>query len=338
MRPAPDPTRIVEQASAFFESCVLFAASDLGIFGALARLGSADHAAVAEMLGLDERGARLLLDACVAVRLLSKQDGLYSNTTESAAFLVPGGPGDMSNVIRYNRDVYAAWGRLADLGRHGGPVEPPQLHLGDDPARTRTFVLSLHHRALAMGRVVLPHLDLAGRKKLLDVGGGPGTFSVLIAQANPAIQCTVLDLPPVVEIAQELITKQGMSERVGTMPGDYHTTPFPSGLDIINFFGMLHQEPEDSIRDLLLRAHEVLEPGGVVYVLDMMTDETYTSPKFSALFAVNMALTTNHGWVFSDQQLKGWMQEAGLVDFQVSPLPPPMPHWLAMARKPHSQG
>ena len=97
-------------------------------------------------------------------------------------FLVPGAPGDLSGAIRYNRDVYTAWGRLAEMVRTGRPVERPEVHLGEDGERTRTFVLSMHGRALGIGRSVVPQLKLAGRKKLFDVGGGPGTYSVLIAQ------------------------------------------------------------------------------------------------------------------------------------------------------------
>ena len=75
------------------------------------------------------------------------------------------------------------------------------------------------------------------------------------------------------------------------------------------------------------------KPGGCVYVLDLMTDPTHTQPKFSALFAVNMALTTQNGWVFSDEEVQSWLTEAGFRDFSCRPLPPPMPHWLATARK-----
>ena len=192
----------------------------------------------------------------------------------------------------------------------------------------------MHGRALGMGRAVVPRLDLKGCATLLDVGGGPGTYAVLITNANPSLRATVLDLPAVAAIATELIAAQGASDRVGVLPGDYHTTPFPHSLDAINFFGMLHQESGDSIRDLFRRAFEALRPGGIVHVLDMMTDASHTSPAFSALFAVNMALTTANGWVFSDAELRGWLEEAGFIDFRVDALPAPMPHWLASARKP----
>lgn len=328
------PDRIIGMASAFYDSCVLFVASDLGVFAKLAELGSADAESLASALGLDPRGARLLLDACVAVELLNKQGDAYSNTPESALFLVPGSPGDLSAAIRYNRDVYPAWGKLDTFVKKGTPVERPEFHLGEDAERTRTFVLSMHYRALAIGRSVLAELDLDGRRTLLDVGGGPGTYSVLISQKYPDIRCTVLDLSEVAKVADGLIAQQGAAERVKTLPGDYRTLAFPPGNDAINFFGMMHQESPDSIRALLKKAYDALNPGGVVHVMDLMTDATHTRPKFSALFAVNMALTTENGWVFADSELEGWMREAGFTDFRVRPLPPPMPHSFASARKP----
>jgi ubiquinone/menaquinone biosynthesis C-methylase UbiE len=328
------PTRIVDMASAFYDSCVLFSASDLGIFDSLQRSEGASSEAIAADCGLDPRGARLLLDACVALELLSKTDECYSNTPEASTFLTSNSPAYLGGAIRYNRDVYPAWGKLSELARSGTPVEKPELHLGDDPERTRTFVLSMHGRAMGIGRAVVPQLPLSDCRKLLDVGGGPGTYSVLMAQTNPELHCTVMDLPGVVAVADELIAQQQMQDRVTTVPGDYRTTPFPEGQDAIAFFGMLHQESPESIQALFAKAYEALRPGGRVFVLDMMTDATHTQPTFSALFAVNMALTTENGWVFSDTELQAWLTEAGFNNFQCNPLPPPMPHWLAIATKP----
>jgi cyclopropane fatty-acyl-phospholipid synthase-like methyltransferase len=239
----------------------------------------------------------------------------------------------LSGAIRYNRDVYGAWGKLKEMVRTGKPVERPEIHLGEDLERTRTFVLAMHGRALGIGQAVVPLLDLSGRKRLLDIGGGPGTYSTLIARAFPRIECTVLDLPEVVRVADDLILQAGAQDRVKTLSGDYHQEPFPSDQDAVIFFGVLHQESPEDIRALLLRANQALSQGGVLYVLDMMTDASHTQPKFSALFGLNMALTTPYGWVFSEDELKGWILEAGFTEFLCRPLPPPMPHWLASAKK-----
>jgi SAM-dependent methyltransferase len=327
------PDRIMGMASAFYDSCILFAASDLGVFAKLAELGTADAGTLAAALAMDQRGVRLLLDACVAVELLEKQGDIYSNTPESSVFLVPGSPGDLSGAIRYNRDVYPAWGRLPQFVKSGKPVESPESHLGRDPERTRVFVMSMHYRALAIGRAVIGELDLGGRRMILDVGGGSGAYAMLIARKYPEAVCTVLDLPEVVAVAEGLIRQEGLPARVRTLPGDYRTTPFPQGNDAVNFFGVLHQESPESIVSLFRKAYESLNPGGVVNIMDMMTDHTHTRPRFSALFGVNMALTTENGWVFSDRELQGWLEEAGFTDCRVKPLPPPMPHSFAAARK-----
>ena len=86
-------------------------------------------------------------------------------------------------------------------------------------------------------------------------------------------------------------------------------------------------------KTIRLKIHAALKPGGRLFVLDMMTDASHASPAFSALFAVNMALTTTNGWVFSDAELKALMAEAGFEPGETRPVPPPMPHWLVSAVK-----
>jgi ubiquinone/menaquinone biosynthesis C-methylase UbiE len=321
-------------ASLFQDSAVLFAASDLGIFGALAKLNAATAPEVADHLGLDGRAATLILNACVAVGLLEKESDRFRNTAESALFLVPGSKADLSTALIYMRDVYPSWGRLATFGKTGEPVESPQLHLGDDEARTRNFVFSMHGKALATAQAVLAQLSLGGCKQLLDIGGGPGTYSVQLSRVYPDLHATVLDLPAVIQIAEKLIEQQGAADRVKTLAGNYHTTPFPEGNDAVLLFGMLHQESAENIQALLHKAYAAMVPGGLLYVMDMMTDPTHTAPKFSALFAVNMALTAQSGWVFSSAELTTWMEIAGFAEVAVNPLPPPIPHWLVSARKP----
>lgn len=328
-------SEIVDLASAFYGSAVLFAALDLGVFKVLADLGgSADLSALAEETGTSPRGLRLLLDACVAEGLLGKQEETYFNTEAGKRALVPGGPADLSRAIRYNQDVYPAWGRLAALARTGLPVEPPQLHLGDDPARTRRFALSMRGRALAIGRGVVPMLDLSGCTRLLDLAGGPGTYAELIVRANPGLSCVTVDVPAVSAVARECVAEAGLADRIECRAGDYHVDEYEAeAYDAVTIFGALHQESPGQIRDILARAGRALRPGGRIFILDMMTDRTHAAPAFSALFAVNMALTTENGWVFSDEELKTWLAEAGFEPGEAHPVPPPMPHWILSAVK-----
>jgi ubiquinone/menaquinone biosynthesis C-methylase UbiE len=328
----PTPHHILDLASAYWSSCALLTAAEMKIF---TRLHDQPRSAgaLADDVGLDRRATRLLLDALVATQLLRQVDGVYHNTADADAFLVEGQPGDLSRALKYNRDVYPAWGRLRQLVETGTPVEKPSLHLGDDAQRTERFVRSMDARARAIGRAVVPMIDLDQATQLLDVGGGPGTYASLIAERKADLHCTVIDLPGIVAVAETLVAGSSVADQITFQPGDYHTATFPDGQDIVLFFGMLHQESPESICDLLARAHTALKPGGQVYIMDMMTDETRAEPAFSALFAVNMALTTEDGWVFSDADLIGWLAGAGFTQPTCQPLPSPMPHWLVSAKK-----
>ena len=329
-------SEIVDLASAFYGSATLFAALDLGVFQAIAEAGGQTALEpLAKKLDASPRGLRLLLDACVAVGILAKDGDVYSNTEAGRIALVPGGPADLSKAIRYNQDVYPAWGRLAQLARTGAPVEPPQLHLGDDPERTRRFALSMRGRALAIGRGVVPMIGLgAPQGRLLDLAGGPGTYAELLMKANPGWSCVTVDVPAVSAVARECVAQAGLADRIECRAGDYHTDDYePAAYDAVTIFGALHQESPGQIRGILSRAVCALRPGGRIFVLDMMTDSTHTAPAFSALFAVNMALTTENGWVFSDEELKGWLAEAGFSPGDTLHAPPPMPHWLVSATR-----
>ena len=314
---------IVDLASAYYGSAVLFAAIDCDVF---ARVEKGEFAADVP------RGMRLLLDACVAEELLEKRDGKYFNTQAAKAALIPGSPADLTKAIRYNRDVYPAWGRLAELAKTGKPVERPEIHLGEDAARTKAFAASMFGRAMGIGKGIVPMLDIPAGARILDLAGGPGAYAILMCQANPGATCVTVDLKAISAEAAGYVAKFGLSDRIECRAGDYHSDEYKAeSYDVVTIFGALHQESPEQIVDILRRARRALKKDGRLFVLDMMTDATHTVPKFSALFAVNMALTTENGWVFSDEELKGWMREAGFEPKETRHVPPPMPHWLVEA-------
>jgi len=314
---------IVDLASAYYGSAVLFAAIDCDVF---ARVEKGEFAADVP------RGMRLLLDACVAEELLEKRDGKYFNTQAAKAALIPGSPADLTKAIRYNRDVYPAWGRLAELAKTGKPVERPEIHLGEDAARTKAFAASMFGRAMGIGKGIVPMLGIPAGARILDLAGGPGAYAILMCQANPGATCVTVDLKAISAEAAGYVAKFGLSDRIECRAGDYHSDEYEAeSYDVVTIFGALHQESPAQIVDILRRARRALKKGGRLFVLDMMTDATHTAPKFSALFAVNMALTTENGWVFSDEELKGWMREAGFEPKETRQVPPPMPHWLVEA-------
>ena len=217
--------------------------------------------------------------------------------------------------------------------RTGNPARIEEMHLGLDSDRTRVFVESMHSKGLAMGPPIIEKLDLAGRERLLDVAGCAGTFSYLAMQKNPSLLCTVFDLPGIVQEGKRVISDYDTKGSIRFIEGDYHVDSFPHGQDVILLFGMLHQETEEMCKKLIGKAFDSLNSGGKVAILDMMLNKDKITPEFSTLFAVNMALTHKTGWVFSVDELKGWLRSKTFKNIQEKELTDFMPYNLLTAEK-----
>ncbi|MDX1500442.1 MAG: methyltransferase [Woeseiaceae bacterium] len=328
-----DPGRIMALATGYWASQALLTANRLGVFAALADKG-ATAAELAASLALDERGARLLLDACTALGLLEKDGGgRYCNSDASATFLTPDSPASLANAIRYSDDLYATWGELEKAVRTGAPPMPPEAYLGGDPDRTRHFVYGMHDRALGIGRALTGLVDLDGRRRLLDVGGGPGTYSALLTARFDGLAADVLELEGVAAIAREILESMGAGERVTMRTGDYHATEFGSGYDVVLMSGMFHRESEASCRALIAKAHACLDAGGLLVVSDVFADAGGAGPEFATLFGLNMLLTAPDGGVHADADVADWLTEAGFHAVERTPFPPPMPHRVVSGSK-----
>jgi SAM-dependent methyltransferase len=288
---------------------------------------------VAASLNLDARSTALMLRACAGLGFLGQADDKFHNLPVAAVFLVSSSPAYMGNVIRYSDQLYATWGKLEDALRSGQPALPAATYLGDDPAHTRAFVVAMHERALGIARALVPLLDLSGRHSMLDVGGGPGTYSVMLTERFPGLKAEVLELPGVAAVARELVAAADAADRVSLRDGDYHSADFGSGKDVVLMSGMFHRETAATCQGLIRRAADCLDRGGLLIVSDVFTDAGGTQPAFAALFGLNMMLTAADGGVHADADVQGWMAEAGFTDLRTNALPPPMPHRVVMGVK-----
>jgi len=329
----PDPSSIIRLSTAYWDSQTLLTASRLRLFDVLAD-GPLSADAVAAALKLDPRGTALFLRACVALGFLAEHSGRFENSPVAAMYLVSRSPAYMGNVIRYSDQLYPTWGNLEEALRCAKPALPAETYLGNDPARTRGFVQAMHERALGIARALVPMLDLTGRRTMLDVGGGPGTYSVLLTERFPGLRSEVIELPGVAAVARELVAAAGAGERVVVRDGDYHNADFGSGKDVVLMSGMFHRENERACRDLIARAAACLNPGGLLVVSDVFTDQGGCQPTFAAMFGLNMMLTAQDGGVHADSDVMHWMAEKGLRELRCEPLPPPMPHRVVVGVKP----
>jgi ubiquinone/menaquinone biosynthesis C-methylase UbiE len=321
-------------ALAYRSSMVLFAAAELDVFTALAN-GHDNLAALARECHAQSEPLRLVLDACVAEGILTFEGGRYFNTPATDAFLVRGRRSYSRNGLKYVEDLYPAWGQLAEMVRTGTPPIEPESMLGGSAEKTRAFILAMHERARGPSAALPRGADFSGRRQLLDVGGGPGTYSIALVQQVPGLHATILDLPGVLEITREIVEQNRCEDRIHLKPGNYLTSPFGSGFDAVLLSGMLHRETSTTCRALLRKSFDSLERGGLVVVSDVFfDDDRKNTPPFAIYFALNMMLTSTDGSAHAKTEMVRWLGESGFHHVKVNDLPPPNPHSVVVGIKP----
>jgi predicted O-methyltransferase YrrM len=325
MSTGPDPSGIMAISTAYWGSQTLLTANRLKLFDALAD-GAITADELAQKLDFDPRTTALFLNACVALGLCEKEQDRYSNSLSSATFLVSTSSASLANAIHYSDNLYATWGELDQAVRSGVPAKPAASYLGEDEEQTRHFVYGMHNRAMAIGRALIGMVDLSGRKRMLDVGGGPGTYSALLTERFQGLASDVLELRGVANIAREILHEMHVGDRVTMLDGDYHVSDFGSGYDVVLMSGMFHRETADNCRALIKRARDCLEPGGLLVVNDIFADAGGAGPEFATLFGLNMMLTAPDGGVHADEDVAAWMNDAGFGEIGRASFPPPMPH------------
>ena len=307
--------RLIRLAIGGWAAQSLFAANDLGIFELLARRGPLSADEVAMALGAHVDATARLLGALTAMDLLRHgQDGRYANGMAASEFLLPEKDESMATWLSLIGHWTQTFGQLADSVRSGHPAELPEEHLGQSADYTRSFVLGMHDYALGPGRELARSLDLSDRRSLLDVGGGAGTYSMLLAEAHLSLTCTVWDLPAAVDVAREVIARRGLSERIAVAAGDYHVDVFPYGHDAILISNTLHQEDRAMCVSILRNAYEALASGGLVVVHAMFLNERGDGPLWPALHNLLMLLVYRGGRAYTVGQTFEMLIEAGFSD------------------------
>lgn len=292
----------------FQESRVLLAAVELDLFTAVGEGGTAGE--VAARLGTHPRATEMLLNALVAIGALTKSGGVFRNTAETARFLVAGSPENQRPALMHTVHVWKAWTTLTDCVRAGTAVLPPGVEARDEQW-TQAFIAAMHRNAMSAAPALVEAVGAKGVRRLLDIGGGSGAYSIAFAQANPELRAEVLDLAAVVPIAQKHIREAGLEGRVTTRVGDLLRDEFGEGYDLILLSAICHMPSPEENHDLLRRCRRALAPGGRIVIRDFILEPDKTAPKAAALFALNMLVNTRAGSTYSEGEYRAWLGEAG---------------------------
>jgi SAM-dependent methyltransferase len=315
-------------------SRVIMAGVRLGVFASLAG-GPLAAGALAGDLGLDPLGTRLLCDALVAARYLRRdRQGRYSLRPAARRFLVPDAPHYVGHYVEYNYDQWAWMGGLEEAVRTGRALDVHSALEGNgDGAPAGSWSRYLEGLAdLARGaageiaaRVPLPPRVGRQHRRLLDVGGGHGTFSVALCRRHPDLLAEVLDLPPAVAAGEPIARRAAgaaVAGRIRYRAGDALAGPLgpDGGYDAVLVSQLLHHLPPAGVPDLLRRAVAVLRPGGWLAVIDLLEPARGRPPNATAAYTALHFFLSSHGRSFTPEEVEAALRAAGCARVRRIPL------------------
>lgn len=284
------PDAIFKVAYGFTAAKTLLACNELGMFEALAESTLSSDELAARM-NVPERSATLLANAMVALGFVELVDGGYRNSEVAEKFLSGATEADLRPMLRFmNQITYPQWAQLEDAARTGErstvdfPYEVYRSGMEAITAGTAT-VLSMAY-------------DFTQHQRVLDIGGGTGSFLTTILERHPHLTGT-------------LFKRTAARPGVSVVPGDYRVDELPTGHDAVVVENVAHDLAAEAFRLLLERIHEVSKPGTALLLVDYWTDATHTQPVFAALNGAQLLLSSEAGRVHSADEVRTWLTETG---------------------------
>ena len=306
-----DLESLLELGWAYWKSQAVFAGVELGIFELLKK-GGRESSEIVRRLGTNPRATEMLLNALVGLKLLSKKADRYQNTPVASRYLVRGTPVYQGNRIHHLHNLWQRWERLQESIQTGRSALDEKEGERPDPQKVRDFMTSMHNYASMKAKNLLKNLEVRSFHRLLDLGGGPGTYAIALAQKNPRLTAVVYDLAHNLEIAREFIKEAGLEDRVTTRVGNFLEEDLPEGdFDTVLVSNVLHIYDPPTNVSILRKCHKALQPGGRVIIHDFLLDKSGTGPVFPAFFSLNMLLGTCSGACYKEAEMREWLSAAG---------------------------
>jgi hypothetical protein len=286
----------------------LLVANELGLFQHLAG-GPLTLDQLAASGGLPRRTVRILADALVALGVLERPEGRYRNGPVAGSFLSGSGPADLRPFLRTaNRVSYPAWAGLEEAIRAGqAPTRWGRLSEEDQA------IFSAGIEAFTAGpAAALPTCyDFGRHRRVLDVGGGTGSFLIAILDRYPALRGTLFELPTTVPVASRRLAGEGCAERITVVAGDAFTDALPPGHDVVLLANVSHLfTPEHNV-ELLSRIRRSVSAGARLLWVGPWTDAGHTHPLEAALLAGEFLIMGGEGDVYSAEEGIAWLGATG---------------------------
>lgn len=316
-----DTVRLQNLSRAFVGTAALFAAIDLELFTAVHQ-GRNTVAAFAAGAGISDTNAERLMTMCAALDLIAWHGDHYENAADVDRFLVKGEQGYAGAWLTFLRGAWKNWGELTERLKNADDARTIGSYASMTVEAARRYHEATASVGFGAGRRFCREVDLSARRKLMDIGGGSGAYSITAVQTNPGLQAVVLDLPPVVEVTREFIDKHGVADRVTAVATDFTRDPFPNDCDVAVMASNLPQYNRDIIAAVVKKTYDSLLVPGEMHLIGEMLDDDRRGPLDAALWGLQETMSNSTGIAHTRAECIGYLEAAGFVDVEVQDFVP----------------
>ncbi|APV44921.1 dimerization domain-containing protein [Dehalogenimonas formicexedens] len=322
---------IAELGWQFRVSRSLLAAHQAGFFEALRSPKTAVQLSLAQ--STDAEVTEKVLIAMCALGLLDRRDDTYSLTDLARDIMLPESVRYIGGALDFSEYMWWEWSVLPDMLRGGKKYTErhrlmKQLQSGASyVSGPEYFTLAMHGKAVNGGaQFMVEHVDLCGRHLLVDIGGGPGTYSVAFCQRFPQLKAVVWDQPQPLEVARQVVKHYELNDRIRLQPGDWENDEFTHGGDVILLSNVIHG-PRSNAPTILAKAFRALRPGGLLIVQEFLLNSQKTGPIPAAVFNIMVG-------AFSESELIDLISSAGFTGARLLATDPIVGSGIVTASKP----
>jgi O-methyltransferase domain/Dimerisation domain len=325
--PSVVPDKLMQIGLGFWGSKTLLSAVELGIYTHLAG-GPLSGDELAKAAGLHARGWRDFFDALVAMGLLNRQDGQYSNTPETDFFLDKAKPTYIGGIFEMaNARLYHHWGSLTEGLRTGCVQNEAKDTGGDntfdalyaDPKRLRGFLQAMTGISMGPAKAIAQKFPWNQYETFVDVGTAQGGLPTQVALRHEHVTGKGFDLPVVQTIFEEYVRSFGLEPRLSFHGGNFFEDPLPEA-DVLVMGHILHDWNLEEKQMLLAKAVRALPKSGALVVYDSVIDDDRRKNAFGLLASLNMLIETPGGFDYTGADCCGWMKKAGFRETYVEHL------------------
>lgn len=309
-----DQESILKLSGQYWAAFALHAAIELDIFTLLDEEGMTIDE-IATELSLSKRGTKALVCALHALGFLEKEGEIYFDSREAVEYLSKNSPEYLGYMIKHHHYLSKYWINLPEAIKTGKPVRKRIQKRSDK--ELEAFLMGMFNNASLIAPKVADLINLKEAKRLLDLGGGPGTYSIHFCLKYPNLKATIYDLPQTKKFAEKMILNYGLTERIEFKSFDYTKSSILEKFDVVWISHILHSEGEKVVQKIIKKSVKALNKNGQIYIHDFFLNEDGSSPLYPALFSLNMLIGTKEGKSYTIKEIQEILNKNGFVSIEL---------------------